>query len=299
MTNRFWMELAAVAAALWLAPAWSLPVIAQPAQVRLPAPAPAVQPPAAAASLQPDAARTKEELNALLERHSPALRTILALDPTLLNSPSYLAPYPAIASFLAAHPEIARDPAFYFDNPRERRRTPPERMFDFWNDVLAAFAALLGAGLAIGLLSWLVKTLIDYRRWSRIAKVQSDFHAKILDRLASSEDLLAYIQSPAGAGFLQSSPIHLDAGPRSVAAPLGRILWSVQGGVLLIAAGAGLWAVSARLEPALAQPLHSFGILALALGLGFVLSAAVSYVLSRRLGLVAPAPDAPAEPPSA
>jgi hypothetical protein len=43
--------------------------------------------------------------------------------------------------------------------------------------------------------------------------------------------------------------------------------------------------VSRNAVPEVAQALWAIGILAVALGLGFVLSAAVAYVLSSRLGL--------------
>jgi hypothetical protein len=138
-------------------------------------------------------------------------------------------------SFLNAHPEIARNPAFYVGEgfgPRFNR-DPTMQGVDLWRDVLTGLAVFAGFGMAIGLLVWLIRTLTDYRRWSRLAKVQTDVHTKLLDRFTANEDLLAYIQSPAGAKFLQSSPITLDAAPRSVGAPLGRILWSVQGGVVL------------------------------------------------------------------
>jgi hypothetical protein len=78
----------------------------------------------------------------------------------------------------------------------------------------------------------------------------------------------------------------LDAAPRSIAAPFGRILWSVQGGLVLIAGGIGLQVVSARVADDAAQPLHALGVLGVALGLGFVLSAIISFVISHRLGLI-------------
>ena len=106
---------------------------------------------------------------------------------------------------------------------------------EIWRQVLDGLAAFGGFGMAIALLAWLIRILVDYRRWKALAKVQTDVHTKILDRFTANDDVLAYIQSPAGSKFLQSSPILLDAAPRSVGAPLGRILWSVQGGVVLIA----------------------------------------------------------------
>jgi hypothetical protein len=116
--------------------------------------------------------------------------------------------------------------------------------------------------------------------------VQTEVHTKLLDRFTANDDLLAYIQSPAGSKFLESSPITLDAAPRSLGAPLGRILLSVQGGIVLIAGGIGLQIVSTRITDPASQPLHALGVLAIALGLGFVLSAIISFAISYRLGLL-------------
>jgi len=153
-------------------------------------------------------------------------------------------------------------------------------------DQKADLAIFAGFGLAIGVVVWLVRTIIDYRRWSRLAKVQTDAHTKLLDRFTANEDLVAYIQSPAGSKFLESSPIKLDAGPRSVSAPVGRILWSVQGGLVLIAGGIGLQVMGPRMPYDVAQPLSVLGVLGIALGLGFVISAIISFMISQRLGLI-------------
>jgi len=240
---------------------------------------------------QPDAERTRNELTQLLDHYPPALRNVLALDPSLAANQSYLAPYPGLVSFVNAHPEILRNPAFYFgDGAFPHNQAQP---WEWQRQVLDALGAFIGFGMGIGLLVWLIRTLADYRRWSRLAKVQTEVHTKLLDRFTANDDLLAYIQSPAGSKFLQSSPIMLDAGPRTVGAPLGRILWSVQGGVVLIAGGIGLEAVSSRVADASSQPLHALGVLGIALGLGFLVSAIISFVISQRLGLIEPSPRAP------
>jgi hypothetical protein len=247
---------------------------------------------------QPDAQRTKDELNQLLEHYPPSLRNVVALDPSLLENQGYLAPYPALVSFLGAHPGIARNPSYYFpENSGPRYPQDHEaRVMDMWRQVMDGLGAFGGFGLAIGLLVWLIRTLVDYRRWNRLAKVQTDVHTKILDRFTANDDMLAYIQSPAGSKFLQSSPIMLDAGPRSVGAPLGRILWSVQGGVVLLAGGIGLQVISARVADDASQPLHALGVLGIALGLGFLVSAIISFVISQRLGLIEPASPLRPEP---
>jgi hypothetical protein len=245
----------------------------------------------------PDPQRTRGDLTRLLYHYPPALKGVLQLDPSLLTNQLYLSPYPALASFLNDHPEIARDPQFYVGNATGNRapEDPSARSIQMWQQTLGGLAVFLGFGMAIGLVTWLIRTWIDYRRWSRLAKVQTDVHTKLLDRFTANDDLLAYIQSPAGSKFLESSPITLDAGPRSVSAPLGRILWSVQAGVVLAAAGIGLHFVGGQVSGDASQPFYAMGILGIALGIGFAISAIISFVISQRLGLIertSPAPRA-------
>jgi hypothetical protein len=259
---------------------------------------PSAQSPSVLTVEQPDAQRAKDELSALLDHYPPSLRGVLALDPSLLGNQVYLAPYPALISFLNAHPEIARNPSFYLGEGAIPHSHPDSasQILDMWRDVLNGLAIFAGFAMAVGLLVWLIRTLVDYKRWSRLAKVQTDAHTKLLDRFTANEDLLAYIQSPAGAKFLESSPISLDAAPRSVGAPLGRILWSVQGGVVLMAGGIGLHVVGGRVADPASQSLHALGVIGIALGVGFLISAIISFVISQRLGLIEPAAPRAAMP---
>jgi hypothetical protein len=244
-------------------------------------------PPAPVVVEQPDAQRTQQELSNLLQRYPPTLRQVLALDPSLLSNQPYLAPYPALENFLNAHPEVLRNPSFYIGAPEPNR--PPDRRVEVarqWEEMVTDIAVLIGFSLAMCLIAWLIHGFIDARRWSRLTTIQTEVHKKLMDRFTSSEELLAYIQTPAGAKFLESSPIVLDASPRTVAAPVSRILWTVQGGVVVIAVGAGLEVVGERLPFDIAQPLRALGVLGIALGLGLVASAIISFMISRRLGLM-------------
>lgn len=248
----------------------------------------------------PDSTHTRAQFSSVLDRYPPALKSVLALDPALLNNQSYLSAYPALGAFLNSHPEIARNPSFYLGDAANRRFNAPERespYVEMWRNVFQGLTMLLVFGTIVGLIAWLIRTIMDYRRWQRLAKVQAEVHTKILDRFTAHDELLAYIQSHAGRRFLESSPIMLDEGPRSVAAPLGRILWSVQFGLILTAGGIGLLLVSGILPDEGSQPLRVLSGMAIAIGIGFVLSAGVSYILSRRLGLIDPA-SRPARPES-
>jgi hypothetical protein len=158
-------------------------------------------------------------------------------------------------------------------------------------NIFIGLEVLIGIVCAIFTLGWITRSAIEHRRWLRATKIQTDAHHKIVDRLSSNEDLLAYMQSPTGQRFLTASlgvPSAEAAPPQIVGAPFNRILWSVQAGIVLAAAGFGLLMARRGVIDEVAQPLQVISILAIALGIGFVASAFASYLLSRQLGLVQP-----------
>jgi hypothetical protein len=234
---------------------------------------------------------TRQRLNEILRDYPPSLAQVLRLDPSLMTREDYLAPYPALAVFIAQHPEITRDPAFYLGRPagdngdQENTRSLALRTFE---DVMGFAFVLCGFIAFFTLVGWLARLIVDHRRWLRATKTQMETHSKLLDRLTSNEDVLAYIQTPAAQHFLESAPISFDSRPRVIGAPIGRILWSVQAGVVLAVLGLGLWSVKNTVLSELIAPLRFVAVLAISLGLGFALSAAVAYVLSHRLGLLEP-----------
>ena len=238
---------------------------------------------------QMDADEMRRALEQVLQQHPPSLPRILKMDPTLLNNESYLQPYPQLAAFLKQHPDIAHNPNYFFsqygDNGNFYRETPQDRAVNMWRSTIEGFT--IGSvilGIATGVI-WLIKMLVDYRRWSRLSKIQTEVHNKVLDRMQSNEDLLAYIQTPAGRRFLESAPIPVDS-PRSIGAPLGRILWSAQAGAVLSVLGLGIEIVSRNTLEEVAPPLAAMGAVVLALGIGFLVSAFLAFLLTRRFGLL-------------
>jgi hypothetical protein len=239
----------------------------------------------AAADPDPDAERVSEQFTEILAKYSPALGQILRLDPALMGREDYMASYPAVVAFLAQHPEIKRNPSYYlrryssdyyYSDPRSRA----------WQNMFEMFGVFVIVLTVVGALGWMLKTAIDYRRWGRLTKVQTEAHTKLLDRFTGNEELLAYVKSPAGAKFLESAPIMLDGAPRMMGTPMNRILWSMQAGVVLAACGIGMNYVSRRIDPYSQDPIFAVSVILLSLGLGFFVSAALSFALSRRLGLI-------------
>ncbi len=231
-----------------------------------------------------DSRETREKLREVLHRYPPQLGMVLKLDPTLFTNQTYLTNYPALATFVAAHPEVIHSPGYFLEivpGP-ESNTSAGVRM---WMSIMGGLAAFSVFVIVTGVLAWMVRTLIEQRRWSQLSKSQTEVHTKLLDRFTSNEELLAYIQTPAGRRFLESAPIPLEAGPRPISAPVGRILWSVQVGLVIAAAGIGLQTVSFQAQKEFAPVLSAIGLVSICVGIAFVLSAIIAYALSRRLGL--------------
>jgi hypothetical protein len=239
-----------------------------------------------------DAAETRNRFEQVLRRLPNSVVSVLRTDPTLMANDSYLATYPGLAAFLKQHPEIHTAPGYYFANFRGefgfRAEAPPSPGVRMWQDVLQFIAVfMVFSGIATFLI-WIVRTTVEYRRWNRMSKIHTEVNNKLLDRFTNNEDLLAYIQTPAGRKFVEAAPLPIDPAP-PVGAPLSRILWSVQIGVVLAAGSLGLLYISNRVVDEVAQPLFAVGVVTLTVGVGFIVSAGASYVLSRQLGLLHPA----------
>jgi hypothetical protein len=254
-------------------------------------------PPAAHAEAAPVAAQVQDDgtpahevrgrVEEVLRRYPPALRQVLRHDPQLLSDQSYLAAYPALGDLIRRYPQVARDPRYYFGSPSsDEPRDARSEAVGVWRGMMESLAIFATLALVITGLAWLVRTVLDHRRWLRATRVHVDVQQKLLDRFPSGEDLATFLQTPAGQRLLDASPVMPDAGPRAVTAPINRILWSVQIGVVLIPFGLGLQWVAGRVVEEIAQFLWFSGVMAVTVGIGFVCSAGVAYVLSRRLGLI-------------
>jgi hypothetical protein len=255
---------------------------------RAPAPAPQT------VAIAQDARETREEFENLLRRLPPSVGRVLRLDPSLMRNPAYLQPYPALGAFLQQHPDVVNNPSYYLENVNLQLWYPPEprdprqEAISLWRNTIENITILFVFLVVSAGVLWIVRSVLEYRRWLRASKVQSEVHTKLMDRFTANEDLLAYIQTPVGRRFLESGPLPVEAPSqaRPVGAPYMRILWSVQTGLVLAAAGFGLLFVSGRVIQEVSEVFFAVGVLALAVGVGFVVSAAASLLLSQRLGLL-------------
>jgi hypothetical protein len=262
------------------------------------------QPPAAPVS-DHDLADTQKELIRLL-RLSPTVTSVVEHDPSLLADQDYVSRNnPQLAQFLASHPEVARNPAFYlFTHVHPDDGSPDEALDravwpefhprnDGWSasDVIEPISAMLAFACFLTALVWLVRQFLENRRWGRIFKLQSEVHGRLIDKFGSNQELSGYMETEAGKRFLEAAPIPVGFGAeQQMPNAIARVLTPLQIGIVLVLLGIGFFLLrNVRFE--MHEAMLVLGTIALMPGLGFIISAGITWFLAGRLGLI---PDGPA-----
>lgn len=254
-----------------------------------------------------NAADVQRQLLELL-RTSPTLTMVVARDPSLLSDQGYVERNnPELAKFLAANPDVEKDPSYYLFSQLPGRDGDRSQALEraVWPDAVRPpgggegsaerlFDQDIGPGIimlaVILALLWLIRTLLENRRWSRMLKLQAEVHTKMIDRFGSNQELMAYMGTDAGRHFLEASPIAVEPqkGPQ-MPSMVARVVVPLQIGIVLTLLGLGLISIRHYIPDGDA-PLLVFGILALMPGIGLMLAGGVSWALAQRLGLM-PKPD--------
>lgn len=264
--------------------------------------------PAAPSRTQPasdhDLKSTQDQLIKLL-RESPTLTTVVEHDPSLLANEEYVRRNnPQLAQFLEAHPEVGLNPDYYLFTHLNTEGGGPDQALEraVWPELqqpsqrdasavrlaqeLTPFLVFVCLAAAV---IWLVRIFAENRRWNRIFKLQTDVHGKLIDRCGTSQELLTYMNTDAGRRFLEAAPlaVNFDASQSSPRIPsaVARIINPLQIGVVLVMLGIGLLAIR-HADPELEISLLVFGTFLLMPGIGFILSAGLTWMLAGRLGMM-------------
>jgi predicted phage tail protein len=126
--------------------------------------------------------------------------------------------------------------------------------------------------------AWFAWIIFSTIRRYKIAKLQAEVQTKLLEKVGSGQELLAYAQTEAGRELLESLKVERVS-------PHGRIIGALQTGIVLFFLGAALLLVRSHVSSG-GEGFVVAGTLACALGVGFALSAASSYYLSKSFGLL-------------
>ena len=257
--------------------------------------------PTAQVPSEKDVADAQEQFLHLL-RLSPTMTAAVSADPSLLADQAYVArSNPELAQFMASHPDIARNPEFYLFSrldpsngrrdkalqrviwpdltPQPQQESVAPRMIEKMTPIVLIPAMFLA-------FVWIIRIFVDSRRWNRTFKQQSEIHSRLIEKLGTNQDLVAYMETEAGKRFLMTSPV--AAGPefgQRMPNTVSRVLTSLSAGIVLALLGIGFLLLR-NAGPDTSEPMLIVGTLLLMPGIGFILSAGVTWFLAQRLGLM-------------
>lgn len=155
---------------------------------------------------------------------------------------------------------------------------------------LAPMLILVTAFLVVGSI---FRSFFHNRRLRENTRLWVELQGKMVDRFGTAPEMVRYLESAAGHRML-------DAQMTSTASPHARVLDAVHTGLLVFLGGVGLQAASGSADLEVRGVLRAFGSVGILLGIGFLASAAVSWFLLRRWGLLSsPAASGGAEVESA
>ena len=139
---------------------------------------------------------------------------------------------------------------------------------------IVAIIMVFGGTVAI---FWVVFSTI---RRLKVARIQSEVHSRLIDKVGSSQEFLTFLDSDSGKQLVAS--IGIEQPSRN---PYNRILTSVQAGVILVCVSIALLVLGVNYAD-VAEGFKILGGLGLAVGVGFLISAGLSYRLSKSFGLL-------------
>ena len=247
-----------------------------------------------------DLAALQDQLLQVL-RVSPTLAEVVARDPSLLSNAEYVnRNNPELGRFLQEHPEIGHNPDFYLFNNLHGQHEAPSQALErkLWPEMSEPRSEgidreLISDGIPflvfvcmLGALLWLTHALLENRRWSRIFKLQTDVNGKLIERFGTSQEVLTYMSTDAGKRFLEATPIAVGFEQQQpVPSPVARVLTPLQIGIVMTLLGVGLLFLRHSFTEG-SGVLLVVGTVVLMPGLGFIISAGITWVLARHLGLM-------------
>lgn len=130
--------------------------------------------------------------------------------------------------------------------------------------------------------AWFAWVIFSTFRRYKIARLQAEVQSRLLEKIGTGQDLLAYAQTDAGRQLLESLQVERVI-PQ---APYAKIIWALQAGIVLFFFGSAMLWLRSHVSVPDVDGFTILGALSIAVGTGFALSAAASYYLSRSFGLV-------------
>lgn len=143
--------------------------------------------------------------------------------------------------------------------------------------------AMLGLGVTLIIcIAWIVTNIVRSLKQRANTRTRADIYNRLIDKFGAAPEFIAFLQSDAGLRFIEENTVE-------PAAPVGRILTSLQIGIVFSLVGLGLLFVAGT-ENSVGHDFYiivmMIGTVGLAIGVGLLASAYVSQRLCKAWGIL-------------
>jgi len=129
---------------------------------------------------------------------------------------------------------------------------------------------------SIGVTAWVVFVIVDGFRRRQQLRLSAEFQTRLLERIGSAREFGEFLGTESGARFLESISVDRNATQTG-------IVRAVQSGIVSLVMGFAIFMLARG--KAYEEGLLIVATISAALGVGLLIASAVSYRLSKRMGL--------------
>jgi len=94
----------------------------------------------------------------------------------------------------------------------------------------------IGPIAILAIIAWIIRIFQTNRRILKLANMQMDLHTRLIDKFESTDELRTYLESEGGKQLMKATPAEKSS-------PYGRILGSIQAGVILTLGGLAVFLI--------------------------------------------------------
>lgn len=133
-------------------------------------------------------------------------------------------------------------------------------------DGVEVLIPIVGTITLFGMICFVV--WVSARNHQRVTQMRTEFHQKMLEKFGSATEFIEFAKTPEGRRFLEGAAVGATPDP-------AKLLASVRRGILMTLLGIGFFSMIGLFD-ADVEPAGFFGVILVALGLGYLISAFVS-----------------------
>ncbi len=151
------------------------------------------------------------------------------------------------------------------------------------NEIVSGITSLFFGVTIIICVTWIVINVLSSLKQRANTKTRAEIYSRLIDKFGTAPEFIAFLQSDAGLKFIEENTVQTSV-------PLTKILTSVQIGIILSLLGFGLLVTGNVFGESLGGDLYIVltvgGTIGLTIGVGFLISAAISYKLCKSWGIL-------------